>query len=457
MQSAVSSPGDCQVSSSGLLRFLEAADKVRNQVQFHSIIFLRHGKEVFRAEYTPYRASEPHTLYSLSKSFCSAAAGFAVSEKLLDWDTPVTYLSEDVPPGRDDLQTVTLESMLCMASGLDPASDSRPDAPGTTWARHVLSHRTVCPPMTHFHYNTLGTYLVSCMVQKATGQTIRDYLAPRLFEPLGIPLPEWDKSPEGICCGGYGLHLSCEDIAKFGQLLLQHGRWEGRQVLPEGWVERATRKHIAHDEVPTSPRMEWVQGYGYQFWRCLDGRYRGDGMYGQLCIVDEKRDAVLAVTAGAADMSVEMELIREHLFPSCDAASEDGADEALRRKLASLSYPLPSGDGTPGKIPEGTYVSKGPRHFEVTFSLLPSGKLRVACDFSPFGSCIWEAGKDSAIWHGDCLASYTYLRDGLFLSLRCPSDPLTWEGLFTWHDDTLVFDGYGIDMPHGHVEFVRKT
>ena len=260
---AWSRPEDAGVSSAGLRAFIRAAREATGSVQFHSLILLRHGKTVCRMNWVPYDDITPHTLYSLSKSFCSAAAGFAVSEGLLKWDSSVAdVLPEEIPEGRDDLKNVTLETLLCMGSGLDPESDSQPSDQNVTWAGHVLSHKLQYAPMTHFHYNTMGTYLVSCMVQKAAGQNIRDYLMPRLFAKLGIEKPQWDMSPQGVCCGGFGLHLSSEDIARFGQCLLDHGMWNGEQVLPKGWMELATREHIANYEGERQEGNEWGQGYG---------------------------------------------------------------------------------------------------------------------------------------------------------------------------------------------------
>ncbi|MBO2517191.1 MAG: hypothetical protein CW338_07985, partial [Clostridiales bacterium] len=166
-------PEAAGVSSAGLLAFLKAADKVKDRVQFHSMILLRHGKMVCKMNWEPYDDVTSHKLFSLSKSFTSCAAGFAVSEGLLKWDSPVTdILPEEVPKGNaEELRQITLENLLCMGSGLAEESDCPSPDPGVTWARHVLSQGIKYPPMTHFHYNTFGTYLVSCMVQKVTGQT----------------------------------------------------------------------------------------------------------------------------------------------------------------------------------------------------------------------------------------------------------------------------------------------
>jgi CubicO group peptidase (beta-lactamase class C family) len=142
---------------------------------------------------------------------------------------------------------------------------------------------------------------------------VLDYLRPRLFEPLGISDLEWPASPQGITLGGWGLKIRTEDIAKFGQLYLQKGRWEKTQLIPEKWVDQATSKQISNG---TDPDRDWTQGYGFQFWRCRHGAYRGDGKDGQFCVVMPEQDAVIAITANTGDMQKQLSLVWEHLLPA---------------------------------------------------------------------------------------------------------------------------------------------
>jgi len=128
---------------------------------------------------------------------------------------------------------------------------------------------------------------------------VRDYLVPRLFEPLGIATPAWDLSPQGYNIGASGLHLRTEDLAKFGQLLLQRGEWNGRRLLPAEWVDQATARQTSNGSNPDS---DWDQGYGFQFWRCTSGFYRGDGAFGQFVIVMPQYDTVVAIHSGSRDM-----------------------------------------------------------------------------------------------------------------------------------------------------------
>ncbi len=336
------SPEAAGVSSKGLNKYLDAL--AQSGVEVHSLVMLRGGEVVTKINFAPYDDRTPHILFSLSKSFCSAAAGFAVAEGLLKWDDKVIDILPDKAPEHpsENLKKVTLESLLCMGSGLDPASDMHDRSEPDDWAKFVLSHEVMYEPMTRFHYNSHGTYLVSCMVQRAAGMTIRDYLMPRLFDKLGIPKPEWDMCPMGVCCGGWGLHLSSDSIARFGQCLLDHGMWRGERVLPQGWVERATSRHIANGDDPDS---DWAQGYGYQFWRTRFGRYRGDGMFGQICMVDEKLNTVVAITAGVEGMAGEIQLLHDYLFPAIGGEAATPEEQAAyRARVGALAYPWPTDD-----------------------------------------------------------------------------------------------------------------
>ena len=172
------------------------------------------------------------------------------------------------------------------------------------------------------------------IVQKVTGQTVLEYLKPRLFDPLGIAQPRWDNSPEGISLGGYGLFLCTEDIAKFGQLYLQNGNWLGKQLVPAQWITQATSKQVSNG---SDPSRDWDQGYGFQFWRCRHDAYRGDGKDGQFCILLPKMDAVIAITANTGDMQAELNVVWDKLLPAFHdkPLPDNPSDQAKLKQLAS--------------------------------------------------------------------------------------------------------------------------
>jgi len=190
--------------------------------------------------------------------------------------------------------------------------------------------------------NTPGSYMLSAIVQKVTGQTVLDYLRPRLFEPLGIENPEWGSSPQGVTFGGWGLKIRTEDIAKFGQLYLQQGKWHGKQLVPAAWVEQATAKQVSNGSDPTK---DWDQGYGFQFWRCRHHAYRGDGANGQFCIVLPEQDAVIAITADTRDMQAELNVVWDKLLPALHAKrlpANKPKQARLQQTLANLRVRPPT-------------------------------------------------------------------------------------------------------------------
>jgi len=184
----------------------------------------------------------------------------------------------------------------------------------------------------------------SALVQKVTGQTVLDYLRPRLFGPVGIEHAVWETNFQGISLGGYGLRVRTEDIAKFGQLYLQKGRWRGHSLLPAGWVDVATSKQVSNG---SNPNSDWNQGYGFQFWRCRHNAYRGDGAFGQYCVVMPDQDAVIAITSGVRDMQAVLNLIWNRFLPACGPEklrSDPEVQAALRETLEQLAVPVAPGE-----------------------------------------------------------------------------------------------------------------
>ena len=188
---------------------------------------------------------------------------------------------------------------------------------------HPVTHK----PGTLFCYNSLGTYVLSAIVQKKTGEKIADYLYPRLFRPLGINNVNWSESYEGINTGVWGLYLKTEDLAKMGLMILQKGKFNGRQVIPSGWIEAASTAQVPcvpagmnSDEADklkkAAKTSDWLQGYGYQMWRCRNNAFRADGANGQYIIVIPDKNAVVVTTANIQDMQGEINLIWKHILPA---------------------------------------------------------------------------------------------------------------------------------------------
>jgi CubicO group peptidase (beta-lactamase class C family) len=329
-----SSPEAQGVSSTAIREFVETADAQVDTM--HSFMLVRHGHVVAEGWWKPEAPDKPHILHSLSKSFTSTAVGLAVAEGKLSIDDPVLkFFPEDAPAEPSPkLKMMRVRDLLTMSTGHETEAKFTPDTP---WVKSFLAHPVPHKPGAHFLYNTPGTHMLSAIVRKVTGETVLDYLKPRLFEPLGIRNPEWGLSPQGNTVGGWGLKIFTEDIAKFGQLYLQKGQWNGKQLIPASWVEQATSKQVSNG---SDPAKDWDQGYGFQFWRCRHGAYRGDGAFGQFCVVLPDQGAVVAITADARDMQAQLNIIWDKLLPALQSAPlpANPTEEAkLKQTLAGLA------------------------------------------------------------------------------------------------------------------------
>ena len=339
-------PEEQGVSSRAVLDWVGAAEREADAL--HSFVLVRHGKIIAEGWWAPYEKDRPHMLYSLSKSFTSTAIGMAVDEGRLNLDDKVVSFFPDKAPAQpsENLSRMRVRDLLCMGSGNH--SDTLPpmkDGSEADWIKVFLAQPVEHEPGTYFCYNTGATYMLSAILQKTTGQKVLDYLTPRLFEPLGIQNATWEVSPQGIQTGGYGLKVKTRDIAALGQLYLRKGDWNGKRLLSETWVGLATSKQIANGDDPDS---DWNQGYGFQFWRCRNNAYRGDGAFGQYCVVMPDQEAVLAITGGLGDMQQVLNLAWKHLLPAMrpePLAADPAARSQLANKLASLTLRPVKGDG----------------------------------------------------------------------------------------------------------------
>ena len=307
-----------------------AGDEADDSVLFESLMVLKHGKVLYEGWYGDAAPDKPHAMHSVSKSFTATAVGMAVDAGLLKvTDKLVDFFPDNLPEEvSDNLKAVTVHDLLTMNSGQETEANFRDS--DQEWVTSYLANQFVHQPGTWYCYSSLGTYMLSAIVQKLTGEKVLDYLTPRLFEPLHIEIPQWDESPQGINAGGWGLQLKTEDMAKFGQLFLQKGVWNGKRLVSEAWVNEASKYQVPSVPAGTRPdqaaergltpeNCTFMLGYGYQMWRCPDNAYRADGARGQYIIIVPDSDAVIACTANSANLQAEQNLIYEHLFPALAA------------------------------------------------------------------------------------------------------------------------------------------
>jgi CubicO group peptidase (beta-lactamase class C family) len=304
--------------SSSAEAFLDAMQA--KKMDLHSMMILKNGKVVYERWFGDNAPGKNHVMWSVSKTWTSVAVGFAVAEKKFSVeDKVVSFFPNDLPAEvSENLAALRIKDLLTMSVGHDndPTGSIRNEQ--GSWEKLFLAYPIPHKPGTKFVYSSLATYMLSSLVRKTTGENLIDYLKPRLFDPLGIDGVKWESNPEGTNLGGWGLHAKTEDMAKLGQFLLQKGKWDGKQILPEAWIEEATTGKILQDPnvEPAKSDSDWQQGYCYQIWRCRHNAFRADGRDGQFIVVLPEQNAVVALTANLNDMPTELNLVWEHLFPA---------------------------------------------------------------------------------------------------------------------------------------------
>ena len=299
----------------------------KDSMDIHSVMIVKDGSVIYSRWQSEGADTVPHVLHSVSKTFTATAVGLAIADgKMALTDKVIDFFPDKLPPVvSDNLKKMTVRDLLTMSCGHDTEPTGQRDE-GVDWVKAFLAHPVVHEPGSFYLYNSLGTYMLSAIVQQVTGEKVVDYLNTRLFEPLHIDKPRWEESPQGINTGGWGLYLKTEDLAKMGQLLLQMGKWNGKQVVPAEWVAEMSKKQVesinpgtrleqAEERGMTKETSDWMQGYGYQMWRCRPDCFRADGARGQYIIVVPNKNAVIAITSDVENLQGELNLVWSHILP----------------------------------------------------------------------------------------------------------------------------------------------
>ncbi len=329
------------IESSRIREMLEALEQEKT-LHLHGIMVLKNGKVIAETSFYPYRKEVWHAVYSMGKSVVSMAVGLLIQEGKLSLDTKIV----DVLKRDASLisllrrKNLTVEHLLTMTSGV--AFNETGAVSGDDWVKSFLESAAHGEPGDAFEYNSMNTYMLSAVVTQVTGETLTDYLRPRLFEPLGIKDVFWESCPKGITKGGWGLFLRLEDMAKLGQLYLQGGEWQGRQILPAQWVEQSVTKKV------TPGQETGFSGYGYQIWMGRrEGSFAFNGMMGQNVFVYPDIQMVVATTAGNEEFftSNAMQDILERYLPKPGEAGERREEDKreqqkLREAERRLSQPV---------------------------------------------------------------------------------------------------------------------
>lgn len=329
-------PEDVGVDPGGIFGFLDA--QAAAELETHALLLARHGRVFAEGYWHPYTPADRPLVYSLSKSFTSAAVGIAVGDGLLGYDDRLVDLFADVvDPAAVGERTASIRvrDCLAMATGhvsdtvLTPALASRPGR--TPWAGALCPEPEGVPGET-FCYNQWATWTLAEVVRHATGTDVHALLRERVLHPLGVDATLWDRDKAGRIQGFTGLHVSVEGLAVFFHLLADGGVAGGQRLLPQEWVAEHARAHVANG--PGLP--DWQAGYGWQFWRNSAGGYRGDGAYGQFGIVLPEHDLVVVLTGQTDRMQAVIDNVQGHLVPAIGRPSTADPD-AVAHRLAGLT------------------------------------------------------------------------------------------------------------------------
>ena len=311
-----------------LLRELDAS----RETDMHHFMALRHGKVICECNFAPYPKGFWHITHSMCKSITGMAIGMLVEEGKLKLDENIYDIFSDHinPFSKIFRPTVTVEHLLTMTSGV--SFNESGIVSGNDWLGSYLNSSVNGKPGTEFQYNSLNTYVLSAIVTKRTGETLTEYLTPRLFGPLGITKYYWETCPKGITKGGWGLFLCAEDMAKLGQLYLQRGKWNGQQLVSEYWIEISTARHLK--------TQNDTYGYGYQLWmEQRPGSFEYNGMLGQNVIIYPDMDMVLVTNAGNKEMfqdCIMLNIIRKYFpvnYHPADVLPENPLSYSLLKRL----------------------------------------------------------------------------------------------------------------------------
>ena len=419
-----STPAESGVSSRAIAALLDRLEEL--SVECHSIMIVRRGHVVAEGWWAPYSAERPHLLYSLTKSFTSIAVGLAIADGLLSLDDRVVDVLPDHVPADVSAQgrRITVHHLLSMTAG--HGTDSLDDAwrlEPADLTKGFLRVPFTEPEGTRHTYDNATTYVLARMVERVTGRGLPELLAARLFGPLGVEHAEWDRLASGAAFGFHGLHLTTEAVAAFGELLLRGGRWGDRQLVPQEWVQLATRRHVDTPQLEDgSGSPDFLHGYGYQFWMSRDG-YFGNGSFGQQCVVVPPHDLVVVVTAAADEQTHALPgAFWDCLLPGLDDPGSTRDDELLADRLRRLALAPVSGSAAPGRsakarvdaaadsaLPDGTTVVVDPVGGGWRLRLGSSLDLDVGHDHwresAPLGRPVVASGA----WQGSAFVAELYV------------------------------------------------
>lgn len=349
------------ISSAAIGAWIDACERELDAM--HGFVVVRHGKTIAEGWWSPFSADRTHMLYSHSKSFTSTAVGFLADDGKLNLDERIVdVFPEKAPtnrPGADlSVRALRVRDLLTMTTGM-AYTDAERKEPAGDWVKLFLENEVTDLPGVKYRYDSCATHVLAAIVERKSGKKLMDFLDERLFREIGITRAWTTTSPQGIACGGWGMNMTTRELARFGQLYLQQGRWGDRQLISTNWVRLATGYQTSTGRPGDG---DWSQGYGFQFWRCRHNCYRADGAHGQYTVVMPDQDAVVSIHAGLGPMHKELDLVWQYLLPAMQAKAlpeDPAAQKALADRCAALALKTVKGERV-GRVALGrTYRLSG--------------------------------------------------------------------------------------------------
>ncbi len=333
-----STPLQEKVSTVAIEAFSKSLDRLAD-AKIRGFMLSRNGKVIAEQYWTPYSAENKNLVYSLSKSFTSSAVGIAYDEGLIDLNAQaISFFPElDLSQVDENTKKIRVRDLLAMDTGHnDDTTVKVLFSPESDWEKTFFTFGAEHEPGTYFVYNTGATYILSSIITRVTGVNVLEYLKPRLFEPLGFGDYTGDIKEGNVFTGGWGLMVTLEDINKLGILYLNKGVYNGKRIISEEYVTMATSVQSDNGRAGRdNESIDWSSGYGFQFWICSHNSYRGDGAFGQYCLVMPEQNAVLTLMSETADMQVILNRVWEILQPGCANCYSE-----WENKIQNLTYSL---------------------------------------------------------------------------------------------------------------------
>lgn len=425
-----------KISYAAVAHLIESAAAVGTQ--FHSVQLFKDGELLLRIALPPYSNSDKMQMYSLSKSFTSTAIGMLCDDGKLSVEDKIINIFPDKLPETvsENLSEMRVKHLLSMNSGhhnctMNAIKDS--DDAVKTFLSLDVEHK----PGTFFCYNTGASFILSAIVTKVTGVTLLDFLNTRLFPILGIDSALWPVCGGGYNEGGFGLHISNDDLLKFGKLYLNGGVYNGKRLLSENWVKQATSFQSDNSSNGTA---DWTQGYGYQFWLNSRGGYRGDGAFGQACFVFPEKNMIFTDFMEGTDMQVSFNLIYDFL-DTCFSGGDGDAVKAITDAYAPICSYAEGAERFYGMY------KLSPNCAGLTLAKIYGEDGGIGISFSD-GKQLQKIYAKFGAWQENCVTLYSAKPTLTGLSHMPRSEQVRFAAYCFVKDDALLIDVRNLNTPH---------